>query len=74
MSLRRGRGQRGGRRRKQTVSCGRGFKCIREVLRGLEGQEVLVGICVCRWEETVLAMGKHVLGIARVRLLAWAQR
>ena len=46
------------------VSCGRALECIREVPRGLKGQEVLVSICVCRWGETVLAMGEHVLGIA----------
>ena len=46
------------------VSCGGGLECVREVPRGLEGQEVLVSVCVCRWGETVLAVGKHVLGIA----------
>ena len=39
------------------------MECIGEVSRGLEGQEVLVGIGVCRWGETILAVSKHVLGI-----------
>ena len=64
MSLRKGRGVRGGRR-KQTVSHDRGLECIGEVLRGLEGQEVLIGISIGRWGETVLAVEEHVLlGVA----------
>ena len=58
------RGRERGGRRKQTVSLGRGLKGVREVVRGFKGQEVLVSICVGRWREGVLAMGKHVLGIA----------
>ena len=37
---------------------------IGEVVRGFKGQEVLVSISVSRWREGVLAMSKHVLGIA----------
>ena len=37
---------------------------IGEVARGFKGQEILVGICVSRWREGVLAMSEHVLGIA----------
>ena len=46
------------------VSLGRGMECIREVARGFKGQEVLVSVCVGRWGEAILAMSKHVLGIA----------
>ena len=47
------------------VGCGRGLEGIREVAWCLEGQEVLVSIGVSRGRrEGVLAMSKHVLGIA----------
>ena len=46
------------------VSLGRCLEGVREVSRGFKGQEVLVSICVSRWREGVLAMSKHVLGIA----------
>ena len=46
------------------VSHGRGLESIREVAWCFKGQEVLVSVGISGWREGVLAMSKHVLGIA----------